>query len=92
MGYNKSQASGYSSNCTSCNIEEKKKTNSFFDLRPPSSLLGYIHLLNKSALFHLSHCVLNCVVLLDGFNVQALQLHHRFHMSLERVQLPEPAN
>jgi len=30
------------------------------------------------------------VVLLDGVDVQALELHHRLHVALERVELPQP--
>lgn len=30
------------------------------------------------------------VVLLDGVDVQPLELHHRLHVALERVQLPQP--
>ena len=31
------------------------------------------------------------VVLLDGVDVQALELHDRLHMSLQRVKLSQPA-
>lgn len=35
---------------------------------------------------------LECVVLLDGIDVKTLQLHHRFNMSFECVELLEPEN
>ena len=33
---------------------------------------------------------LHCVRLLDGVDVQALELHDRLHMSLQRVKLSQP--
>ena len=36
--------------------------------------------------------VLDSVVLLDGFNVKSLELHHRLNVTFEGVELTKPSS
>lgn len=43
-------------------------------------------------MFLSDHQSSHCVVLLNSINIQSLELHHRFDMTFQRMQLSQPRN